>query len=206
MSESSKSFLLRLNTSSVPGTESSICSPPSLFLGGNVGGCSETQKIIHNFRNMHLLVSLIPFFNQSHKSMRCYLTHICMTMSWTQIHHVKACCLRIQSKCLNRCWLFFQLSENSVMTYFIHHASRSRLVLVMLWRLFDPLNTLRPRQNGRHFADDTFKRIFLMKMLEFWLNFTEVCSQRSNKQYSSIGSGNGLAPTRRQAINWTNGG
>ena len=23
------------------------------------------------------------------------------------------------------------------------------------------LNTLRPRQNGRHFADDTFKRIFL---------------------------------------------
>ena len=25
----------------------------------------------------------------------------------------------------------------------------------------DSLNTLRPRQNGRHFADDTFKRIFL---------------------------------------------
>ena len=23
------------------------------------------------------------------------------------------------------------------------------------------VNTLRPRQNGRHFADDTFKRIFL---------------------------------------------
>ena len=27
-----------------------------------------------------------------------------------------------------------------------------------LWLL---INTLRPRQNGRHFADDTFKRIFL---------------------------------------------
>ena len=25
----------------------------------------------------------------------------------------------------------------------------------------DILNTLRPRQNGRHFADDTFKRIFM---------------------------------------------
>ena len=25
----------------------------------------------------------------------------------------------------------------------------------------DPINTLRPRQNGRHFADDNFKRIFL---------------------------------------------
>ena len=24
-----------------------------------------------------------------------------------------------------------------------------------------PLNTLRPRQNGRHFPDDTFKRIFV---------------------------------------------
>ena len=28
-------------------------------------------------------------------------------------------------------------------------------------QIFDTLNTLRPRQNGRHFADDTFKRIFL---------------------------------------------
>ena len=25
----------------------------------------------------------------------------------------------------------------------------------------NPVNTLRPRQNGRHFADDIFKRIFL---------------------------------------------
>ena len=24
-----------------------------------------------------------------------------------------------------------------------------------------PVNTLRPRQNGRHFTDDTFKRIFM---------------------------------------------
>ena len=28
-------------------------------------------------------------------------------------------------------------------------------------KLNTPVNTLRPRQNGRHFADDTFKRIFL---------------------------------------------
>ena len=27
-------------------------------------------------------------------------------------------------------------------------------------------NTLRPRQNGRHFADDTFKRIFLKETVE----------------------------------------
>ena len=37
-------------------------------------------------------------------------------------------------------------------------------------------------------------------------NFTEVCSYRSNQQYSSTGSDNGLAPTRRQAIVWSNDG
>ena len=53
-------------------------------------------------------------------------------------------------------------------------------------------NTLRLRQNGRHFPDD----IFIC---------TEVCSQGSN-QCSSIGSDNGLMPVRRQAIIWINGG
>ena len=68
-------------------------------------------------------------------------------------------------------------------------------------------NTLRPRQNGRHFADDIFKCIFSeRKRLNSYLNFTEVCSQGSNQQYASIGSDNGLAPSRRQAIIWTNDG
>ena len=43
-----------------------------------------------------------------------------------------------------------------------------------------------------------------MKMLEFDYDFTEVCSLGSNWQYPSIGSDNGLAPVRRQAIIWTN--
>ena len=30
-----------------------------------------------------------------------------------------------------------------------------------IFRLLSPFNTLRPRQNGRHFAGDTFKFIFL---------------------------------------------
>ena len=37
-------------------------------------------------------------------------------------------------------------------------------------------------------------------------NFTDLCSLWSNWQYGSIGSDNGLAPTRRQAIMWTNDG
>ena len=42
-------------------------------------------------------------------------------------------------------------------------------------RKYDSLNTLRPRQNGRHFADDTFKSIFVNKniiiFIEISLNF-----------------------------------
>ena len=34
----------------------------------------------------------------------------------------------------------------------------------------------------------------------------EFCSQGSNLQYSSFGLDNDLAPARRQAIIWTNGG
>ena len=43
-----------------------------------------------------------------------------------------------------------------------------------------------------------------MKILEFQKKFTEICSLRSNWQYIRIGSDNGLAPSRRQAIIWTN--
>ena len=42
------------------------------------------------------------------------------------------------------------------------------------------------------------------KLLYFDSNFTAVCSQGSTQQLVSIGSGNGLAPNRRQAITWTN--
>ena len=31
-----------------------------------------------------------------------------------------------------------------------------------------------------------------------------MCSHESNSQQASTGSGNGLAPSRRQAITWTN--
>ena len=40
--------------------------------------------------------------------------------------------------------------------------------------------------------------------LNFDYDFTGFCSKGSNQQHSSVGSDNGLAPTRRQAIVWTN--
>ena len=66
------------------------------------------------------------------------------------------------------------------------------------------LNTLRPRQNGHHFSDDTFKRSFLnvdvkiVRNVEISLKL--VPKFQINKQYYSMDSDNGLASTRQQAI------
>ena len=69
------------------------------------------------------------------------------------------------------------------------------------------INTLRPRQNGRHFADAIFKCILLNEnawiSLEISLKFVPKV-QINN--INSIGSDNGMAPARRQAIIWTNDG
>ena len=46
----------------------------------------------------------------------------------------------------------------------------------------------------------------LWKLLCFDENFNEIYLQRSDCQYPSIGSENGLAPNRWQAITWTNDG
>ena len=65
------------------------------------------------------------------------------------------------------------------------------------WHFVDNVqsNTLKPRQNGRYFADYIFKCIFLNENVWILIDIL---------QYSSIGSDNGLAPTRQQAIIWTN--
>ena len=69
------------------------------------------------------------------------------------------------------------------------------------------VNTLRPRRNGRHFADDTFKRIFLIENVSFFIEISlTFVPKGSINNIPAIGSDNGLAPTRRQAIIWTNNG
>ena len=68
-------------------------------------------------------------------------------------------------------------------------------------------NTLRPRQNGSHFPDDIFKWIFLNENVWISINISLKFVPRGPiNNNSNIGSGNGLAPTRRQAIIWTNDG
>ena len=53
------------------------------------------------------------------------------------------------------------------------------------------INTLRPRQNGRHFTDDTFKHIFLNENVRI--------SIKISLKFVPKGpiNNNGLAPTRR---------
>ena len=55
------------------------------------------------------------------------------------------------------------------------------------------------------FRRGQFQVLFLeLKRLNFKWNFTEICSSGSYWQHGSIGSDNGLAPNRRQAIVWNN--
>ena len=64
--------------------------------------------------------------------------------------------LRCCGACLFLQWCFIYLLVASVSNYAI--AWLAICQSSYSWVLF---NTLRPRQNGRRFADDTFKRIFL---------------------------------------------
>ena len=70
-----------------------------------------------------------------------------------------------------------------------------------------PFNTLRPRQNGHRFADDTFKRIILNENVRISIKISpKFVPKGPIINISGIGSDNGLAPARRQAIIWTNDG
>ena len=66
-------------------------------------------------------------------------------------------------------------------------------------------NTLRPRQICRHFIDSISKCIFLNENIQICLRFYWSLFLRFELKNSSIGSVNGLVPTRHQAIIWTNG-
>ena len=46
------------------------------------------------------------------------------------------------------------------------HVAHNSLILMV------HLNTLRPKQNGRHFADDTFKRIFMNEKVRISFNIS----------------------------------
>ena len=52
-----------------------------------------------------------------------------------------------------------------------YHGASDLRPLLLTWFSFN-LNILRPRQNGRHFADDTFKRIFMNENVRISINIS----------------------------------
>ena len=69
------------------------------------------------------------------------------------------------------------------------------------------VDTLRPRQNGRRFTDDTFQCIFLNENVKISIKILlKFVPKGQINNITSIGSDNGLAPTRRQVIIWNNDG
>ena len=89
---------------------------------------------------------------------------------------MKYCCnIRLSSKCYIALryaylWLINECNEHDPIMCDIQilHSWWKISVISMKWNYICQwwwlclcLNTLRPRQNGRHFADDTFKRIFV---------------------------------------------
>ena len=128
-----------------------------------------------------------------------------------------ACCRTAPSHYLNQCWLlilevlwhlprsiFAACAEASILynefknytcTYRITATSRVSEWTHWGWNKMAAISR-------RHSEMDFLE----WKCMNFDWSFTEVCSYGSNLQYSSIGLDNGLAPTRWQAIIWTNDG
>ena len=63
------------------------------------------------------------------------------------------------------------------------------------------INILKQRKNGPHLADDISKCIFFNENV--WFS-NQISLQIAKDPIDNIGSENGLAPTRRQVIIWTN--
>ena len=82
---------------------------------------------------------------------------------------------------------------------------------IYLWKLwwYHTSNSkhIEAETNWPPFRRRHFQTHFLeWKLSYFNSNFTEICSQRFNCQYANIGSDNGLARSRPQAIMWTKDG
>ena len=96
--------------------------------------------------------------------------------------------------------MFIEFSQSSNLT-----ATSSNL---QTWKILrhTQVSTLRPRQNGRHLADDTLNRIFLNEYVRILIKISVKFVPKGpiNNIPSLVQII--LAPSRRQAIIWTNDG
>ena len=87
----------------------------------------------------------------------------------SKLAQVMACCQMATNHYLNQC----RLISNGFCGFYMRAISHEILVSVYKMSLIMTcFNTLRPRQNGRHFPDDIFKWIFLYENVWISINIS----------------------------------
>ena len=130
------------------------------------------------------------------------LTHICVTRpQWVKapshfLNQIKLQPLRI------KLWS----NWNQHMKIFIQENASETVVCetAAIWFKHQCVNTLRSRQNGRHFPDNIFKAFSWIKIFAFWIQFDWILSLRG--QLTIIQHWFTDQAIRQQAIIWTNDG
>ena len=85
-----------------------------------------------------------------------------------------------------------------------HRHMKNRLCVYQLFALVQCRFTYCSRNKMTTISRRHFQKHFLwMETFDYQKNFIEICSFGSNWLCVSIGLDNGLAPNRRQAINWS---
>ena len=121
-------------------------------------------------RNMHTVFALLCFVVVIHWLTFPYPSGLlhwhCGNLTIAPVPAKQPWWIWINTSCefiMNECITTTKQSTTKPCTYFLgYHATGP-----YDWSR-DPVNTLRPRQHGHHFANDTFKRIFLNKNL--WIS------------------------------------
>ena len=103
---------------------------------------------------------------------------------------------------------FYLCDFQKVSQSYLQYIQVYSLWLVTLYIIvFIQVNTLRPRQNGHHFADDIFKCIFLNENVWILIKISlKFVPKGPINNIPSLVQIMVLAPSRRQAIIWTNDG
>ena len=87
------------------------------------------------------------------------------------------------------------------------HLQETRKNLNKYMGMASEINTLRPRQDGRHFPDDIFNCIFLNGKVWILIKISlKFVPKDPINNIPSLAQIYGLASARRQAIIWTNDG
>ena len=97
--------------------------------------------------SMIFMINIFHLFKNSHTAICCAMGY--NIRNWNNIHS--------EQEVINNWSLNFHVNENTSLQIWV--IAKKMFITVPADAL--AINTLRPRQNGCHFADDTFKRIFL---------------------------------------------